>query len=67
LGAGLLDAAREAFIQGVHLSAAISVIGAIGLAIFVAVFLRRRVPTAAEPMDDDELEHAAEDVEVGAG
>jgi DHA2 family multidrug resistance protein-like MFS transporter len=56
LGAGLLDAAREAFIQGVHLSAAISVVGALGLAIFVAVLLRRRVPTVAEPMEDAEPE-----------
>jgi DHA2 family multidrug resistance protein-like MFS transporter len=66
LRGGLLDAARDAFIQGVHLSAAISVVGAIGLAIFVAVLLRRRVPTAAEPMD--EAEGTADlDLEVRAG
>jgi DHA2 family multidrug resistance protein-like MFS transporter len=51
LGAGLLDAAREAFTQGVHLSAAISVVGALGLAVFVAVLLRRK-GVGAEPVDD---------------
>jgi DHA2 family multidrug resistance protein-like MFS transporter len=41
LGAPLIDTAREAFIHGVHLAAGISVVGALGLAIFVAVLLRR--------------------------
>jgi len=41
LGAPLIEAAREAFIQGVHVAASISVVGAIGLAIFVAVLLRQ--------------------------
>jgi DHA2 family multidrug resistance protein-like MFS transporter len=40
LGAPLIDAARQAFIQGLHLAAAISVLGALGLAMFVAVMLR---------------------------
>ncbi|MGH2649995.1 MAG: MFS transporter, partial [Actinomycetota bacterium] len=40
LGTTLIEAAREAFIQGVHVAASISVVGAIGLAIFVAVLLR---------------------------
>jgi DHA2 family multidrug resistance protein-like MFS transporter len=40
LGPALIDAARSAFTQGLHLTAAISVIGSIGLAILVAVLLR---------------------------
>ncbi|MGQ0548548.1 MAG: MFS transporter, partial [Armatimonadota bacterium] len=40
LGPALVAAAREAFIQGLQLTAAISAVGAIGLAIFVATLLR---------------------------
>jgi DHA2 family multidrug resistance protein-like MFS transporter len=40
LGGALVDAARAAFVQGVHVSAALSALGAIGLAVFVAVLLR---------------------------
>jgi len=39
-GAALLDAAREAFTQGLHLSFAVSAAVAIGIAILVAVLLR---------------------------
>jgi DHA2 family multidrug resistance protein-like MFS transporter len=39
-GAGLLDTAREAFTQGLHLTFAISTAIAIGIAILVAVLLR---------------------------
>jgi len=55
LGAPLIDAAREAFIQGLHLAAGISVVGAIGLAIFVAVLLRR-VRGSSEPGEQPDLE-----------
>jgi DHA2 family multidrug resistance protein-like MFS transporter len=55
LGSALLDAAREAFIQGVHLSAAISAIGSIGLAV-LALTLLRRLPTGS-------VSHALPDVE----
>jgi DHA2 family multidrug resistance protein-like MFS transporter len=41
LGPGLIDAARDAFTQGLHLTAAISAIGSIGLAILVMTLLRR--------------------------
>jgi len=59
LGAPLIDAAREAFIQGVHVAASISVVGAIGLAIFVAVLLRRvRGGSEAEAQQDLEPEGA---------
>jgi DHA2 family multidrug resistance protein-like MFS transporter len=44
LGPELIDAARDAFIQGLHLAAAISAIGAIGLAVFVGLLLRRVRP-----------------------
>ncbi|MGH2529969.1 MAG: MFS transporter [Actinomycetota bacterium] len=59
LGPELIDAAREAFIQGLHLTAAISVAGTIGLAIFVAVLLRHvRAGSQAEPQPDFEPEGA---------
>ena len=41
LGAQLTDVARAAFIKGVQLGAAISTVGAIALAVFAAVSLRR--------------------------
>ncbi len=40
-GADLLDAAREAFVQGLQLNAALSVAVMVGLAILTAVLLRR--------------------------
>jgi hypothetical protein len=55
LAAPLIDAANDAFIQGIHLVSVIGVIGAIGLAIFVAVFLRS-VDAAVEPEDRPALE-----------
>jgi DHA2 family multidrug resistance protein-like MFS transporter len=49
LGPALVDAAREAFLQGLHLSAAISAIGSIGLAVLVVTLLRRlRVGSASD-------------------
>jgi DHA2 family multidrug resistance protein-like MFS transporter len=52
IGVSLLDAARAAFIVGIHVSAAISTVGAIALAVFIAVLLRRagvgRQPVAGE-------------------
>ena len=41
LGSALLSGAREAFMQGLHLSAVIATVGSIALAIFVAATLRR--------------------------
>ena len=55
LGPELIDAAREAFVQGLHVAATISVVGAIGLAIFVAVLLRR-VRGSSEPGEQPDLE-----------
>jgi MFS transporter, DHA2 family, multidrug resistance protein len=40
LGIRLMDAARDSFLQGLHLSAAIAAVGALGLSIFVATLLR---------------------------
>jgi DHA2 family multidrug resistance protein-like MFS transporter len=57
LGAPLLDAARDAFIQGIHVSALISVVGAIGLAVFIGVLLRRKgvgAETMAEETNENE-------------
>jgi DHA2 family multidrug resistance protein-like MFS transporter len=55
VGAALVEAAREAFVQGLHLAAGISVVGTIGLAVFVAIVLRRvgdgsKPEAQAEPM-----------------
>jgi DHA2 family multidrug resistance protein-like MFS transporter len=47
LGPALIGAAREAFLQGLQLCAAISVAGSIGLAIFALVLLRRVRPGSA--------------------
>jgi DHA2 family multidrug resistance protein-like MFS transporter len=41
LGSALVDTARDAFIQGVHLSAGISALGALGLAVLAVTLLRR--------------------------
>jgi DHA2 family multidrug resistance protein-like MFS transporter len=40
LGSALVEVARDAFTKGVHLAAAISAVGTIGLAIFVALALQ---------------------------
>jgi MFS transporter, DHA2 family, multidrug resistance protein len=45
LGAQLVAAARAAFVDGLQLTAGISAVGALALAIFVAVTLRRPAPT----------------------
>jgi len=58
LGAPLIDAAREAFVQGVHVAASISVVGAIGLAVFVAVLLRGVRGSEAGAQPDLEPEEA---------
>jgi DHA2 family multidrug resistance protein-like MFS transporter len=59
LAGPLIDAAREAFITGTHLAAAIAVIGAIGLAIFVATLLRG-VGSGSELEGQPELEENGE-------
>jgi DHA2 family multidrug resistance protein-like MFS transporter len=58
VGPLLTGAARAAFIQGLQLCAAISVVGSIALAIFVAVMLRR-VPAASEPAPLPDAEPSA--------
>jgi MFS transporter, DHA2 family, multidrug resistance protein len=55
LGPDLIDAARDAFLQGLHLAAVISAVGAIGLAVFVAVMLRRVRP-GSEPEGQPDVE-----------
>ncbi|MEX1047669.1 MAG: MFS transporter [Actinomycetota bacterium] len=55
LGSSLVDAAREAYIQGVHVAAAICVAGAIGLAVFVAVTLRH----VTGGVESEDLEESA--------
>jgi DHA2 family multidrug resistance protein-like MFS transporter len=51
----LLDAANAAFLDGIHVSAVISVIGAIVLAMFVWLLLRR-AGIGAEPVTEDEAD-----------
>jgi DHA2 family multidrug resistance protein-like MFS transporter len=59
LGAPLLEAANDAFVSGVHLVAAISVVGTLALAAFTATVIRRR--TGSAPRPDGEPELASED------
>ncbi|MGH7317834.1 MAG: MFS transporter, partial [Candidatus Rokuibacteriota bacterium] len=55
LGPTLINAAREAFTYGLQLTAAISAVGSIGLALLVVTMLRR-VRTGSEYDDQTELE-----------
>ena len=58
LGAQLVEAAREAFIRGLQLTAAISAAGTLALAVLTAVLLRT-ARTGAEAEARSEPEHAA--------
>ena len=53
LGLALLDIARQAFVQGLHLAAAISAAVAVGAAILAVVFLRG-VPARGKPQAERE-------------
>jgi DHA2 family multidrug resistance protein-like MFS transporter len=68
LGAPLLEAANDAFLTGMHIVAAISVVGTLALAAFTATVLRRRAgsvagaeeePASIGPGDADEGVEAA--------
>ncbi|MGH2373882.1 MAG: MFS transporter [bacterium] len=59
LGSALVAAARGAFIQGLQLTAAISAVGGIGLAVFVAILLRHLRGSSAREGQPD-LEHGIE-------
>ena len=61
LGAHLVDAAHQGFIDGLHLTAAISAVGSISLAIFVAAVLRH-VRAGAESEAQAEV-HADEQLQ----
>jgi MFS transporter, DHA2 family, multidrug resistance protein len=61
MGAAVLDVAREAFVQGMQVAAMISVVVAIGVAVFAVVMLRDVRPSASS--DPDEREEG----ERGAG
>ena len=54
LGLALLDAARDAFVQGLHLTAAISAAIAIAAAILVVILLRGVPARASEPRGEPE-------------
>ena len=59
LGPALIEAAREAFTQGLHIGAAISAIGSIGLAILVVTMLRRvRTPSETDDQQDVQPDRA---------
>jgi MFS transporter, DHA2 family, multidrug resistance protein len=60
IGSALIEAARDAFTRGVHVAAAISAVGTIGLAVFVALTLRH--PRGA-PETQGELEASPEAAE----
>ena len=58
LGPTLVDTARNAFMQGLHVTAAISVVGALALAGFVLALLQRARPgteTYEHPVDDADV------------
>jgi len=63
LGATLLGAAREAFTQGLQVTAAISAVVALGIAILAAALLRD-VRASAEPEEQADLEPDAAVEEV---
>jgi MFS transporter, DHA2 family, multidrug resistance protein len=67
LGATLLDTAREAFTQGLHLTALISAAVLVGIAI-LSGFLLRRVSTASNAEDQpDQIEAGQRAPAVGSG
>lgn len=66
LGAPLLETARDAFAHGMHLTAVISSVGTLVLAILVATLLRR-AQLGAEPESDSNDADAAAQVEVATG
>ena len=55
LGAPLLEAANDAFLVGMHIVAAISVVGTLALAAFTATVLRRRADSGAGAGEEPEL------------
>jgi MFS transporter, DHA2 family, multidrug resistance protein len=61
LGAALLDAARQAFTQGLRLTAAVSVVLAVALAVLVAALLGSRGVGGAAPGGPAELGEGAEE------
>jgi MFS transporter, DHA2 family, multidrug resistance protein len=63
-GPELIDAAREAFTQGLHLTAAISTIGSIALAILVVTLLRG-IETGSEA--DDEADPGSQEAAPTGG
>lgn len=64
LGLALLDVASDAFVQGLHLAAAISATIAIGTAV-MALILLRRVPARFEPEGQSDLAAAGATTTVG--
>jgi DHA2 family multidrug resistance protein-like MFS transporter len=53
LGTALVDAAREAFMAGLHVAATISAIGSIGIALLVVTLLRHVRTGAGEEVHED--------------
>jgi DHA2 family multidrug resistance protein-like MFS transporter len=64
LGVALLEVARDAFVQGMQLTAAISAVVAIGIAILAVVMLRH-VPPSSESQDQAGLHGEEQPQEAG--
>jgi DHA2 family multidrug resistance protein-like MFS transporter len=60
LGPALVEAARDAFVQGLRLSAAISVLGSLALAVFTALTLRNARPSSGVETQASALRPASE-------
>jgi DHA2 family multidrug resistance protein-like MFS transporter len=66
LGPALIDAAREAFTRGLHVGAAVSVVGAIALAILVLSLLRTVRPSGSEEEESAAVNASADPVGAAA-
>jgi len=63
LGAALLDLAREAFVQGLHVAAGISAAVAIAAAVLAVVLLRQVRPVGARAEDPSEMQAISAEID----
>jgi MFS transporter, DHA2 family, multidrug resistance protein len=64
VGAAVTDAAQTAFIEGLHLAAVISALGALALALLVVTMLRSLKAGGGQGSADQELENLCPQAEV---